>query len=135
MLKAIFEKYASVSGQVFDFNKSSLLLSSNMPRDTTQKLKKIFNLEVASHHENYLGLPSMLGRSKYQFVREIKEKIYSKLKIWKARLFSYGEREFLIKAIAQAITTYAISVFQLLQHSVMESRGWLQSFGEVFQKI
>ncbi|KAK9221826.1 hypothetical protein WN944_010255 [Citrus x changshan-huyou] len=43
--------------------------------DVFGKLKEAFQLEVVSHPEKYLSLPSMLGRSNYQNFSELKEKI------------------------------------------------------------
>ena len=43
----------------------------------------------------------------------IKESIWGKLQGWKEKLLSQAEREVLLKAIVQAIPTFAMSCFQL----------------------
>lgn len=111
--KRIFEKYSKASGQMFNLKKSSMLHCPNVQGDVSTKLKEVFQLEALSHHEKYLSLPSMLGKSKYQYFSKLKEKVCNKLHCWKSRLFSSGGKEVLIKAVAQAIPTYAMSVFKL----------------------
>ena len=66
-----------------------------------------------SRHTKYLGLPSIIGRSKKQIFAEIKEKVGKKLVGWKGKLLSMGGKEILIKAVAQAIPSYTMSCFPL----------------------
>ncbi|KAL9438172.1 hypothetical protein AB3S75_023941 [Citrus x aurantiifolia] len=55
----------------------------------------------------------MIGRKKKSFFNEIKLKILSKISSWEHKYFSSGGKEVLIKAIAQAVPVYAMSVFKL----------------------
>ncbi|KAH9717651.1 reverse transcriptase domain-containing protein [Citrus sinensis] len=112
-LKAIFDCYAAASGQLFNFEKSSLVFSGSIPEDRAEAIKNIFQLNVVSRHGKYLGLPSMVGRKKTSFFNEVKLKVVSKIASWQHRLFSSGGKEVLIKAVAQAIPAYAMSVFKL----------------------
>ncbi|KAL9414454.1 hypothetical protein AB3S75_042843 [Citrus x aurantiifolia] len=54
-LKAIFECYAAASGQLFNFDKSSMVFSGKIPADRVNVIKGIFQLKVVSSHEKYLG--------------------------------------------------------------------------------
>ena len=45
----------------------------------------------------YLGLPSIIGRSKTEVFAEVKEKVRRKLAGWKGKLLSIGGKEILIK--------------------------------------
>lgn len=67
-LKTILDVYAQASGQIINYDKSSIFFSTNTPLETRDEIKQIFNLEAVSHHENYLGLLSMIGKSKYSFL-------------------------------------------------------------------
>ena len=53
-----------------------------------------------SRHSKYLGLPTIIGKSKTEVFAEIKERVWKKLTGWKEKMFSMGGREILIKAVA-----------------------------------
>ncbi|KAL9429397.1 hypothetical protein AB3S75_031248 [Citrus x aurantiifolia] len=55
----------------------------------------------------------MVGRKKTSFFNEVKLKVVSKIASWQHYFFSSGGKEVLIKAVAQAIPAYAMSVFKL----------------------
>ncbi|KAH9671372.1 reverse transcriptase domain-containing protein [Citrus sinensis] len=112
-LKQIFECYAAASGQIFYFEKSSMFFSGSISAEKMTKVRDIFQLKIVSKHEKYLGLPSMIGRKKVSFFKDIKLRILSKISSWQSKLFSSGGNETLIKPVAQAIPAYAMSVFRL----------------------
>ena len=55
----------------------------------------------------------MIGRKKMSFFKDVKLKVLSKISSWHHKMFSSGGKEVLIKAVAQAIPAYAMSVFKL----------------------
>ena len=81
-----------------------------------------------SRHGKYLGLPSIIGKSKNEFFAEIKERVGRKLAGWKEKLLSIGDKEILIKAVAQAISTYAMSCFQLPKGLCDDIEGMMRRF-------
>ena len=60
-LKKILDCYSTTSGQIFNFEKSSLFLSGNIQSDQATAIGNIFRLNIVSRHEKYLGLPSRGG--------------------------------------------------------------------------
>ncbi len=63
-------------------------------------IKQIFQLNVISKHEKYLGLLSMIGKRAKGFFNEIKLKVLSKISGWQQNFFSCGGKKILIKAVA-----------------------------------
>ncbi|KAL9462696.1 hypothetical protein AB3S75_000657 [Citrus x aurantiifolia] len=55
----------------------------------------------------------MIVRKKMSFFNDVKLMVLSKISNWQHKFFSTGGKEFLIKALAQAIPAYAMSVFKL----------------------
>ena len=58
----------------------------------------------------------------------MKEKLDNKLSGWKEKLLSQAGKEVLIKAVAQAIPTYTMSVFKLPDSLYDELAGLIQIF-------
>ncbi|XP_057444644.1 uncharacterized mitochondrial protein AtMg00310-like [Lotus japonicus] len=60
-----------------------------------------------------MGLPTIIGKSKTQVFRFVKERVWKKLKGWKEKTVSRAGRKVLIKSVAQAIPSYVMSCFIL----------------------
>lgn len=60
----------------------------------------------------YLGMLAIWGRSKKRGLSYVKGKLLGKIQGWKQSTFSQAGREFLIKAVAQAIPTYLMNIFK-----------------------
>ncbi|KAK1682721.1 hypothetical protein QYE76_043569 [Lolium multiflorum] len=74
---------------------------------------QILGLGLEAHGGKYLGLPLYVGRSKARCFEYLKEKIWKCIQGCKERFLSAAGKEILIKAVAQAITTYAMACFDL----------------------
>ncbi|XP_074373526.1 uncharacterized protein LOC141713854 [Apium graveolens] len=80
----------------------------------------------------YLGLPSLVGRSKKRVFGFIKERMWKRLQGWKAKKISRAGKIVLIKNVATAIPSYCMSSFLLRQSmchdmEVMLNKYWWQS--------
>lgn len=77
----------------------------------------------------------MIGKKRKGFFNDIKLRVMSKITSWQQKFFLSGGKEVLIKAVAQAIQTYAMSVFKLPWTSVLISNKLLLDFGKVITRI
>lgn len=67
------------------------------------------HIPIRQGHEIYLGLPTFLTRSKRLQFDYLRDRVAKKLDRWKNKCFYEVGREVLIKAVIQAISTYAMS--------------------------
>ncbi|XP_024024678.1 uncharacterized protein LOC112092512 [Morus notabilis] len=112
-IKVMLETYEKASGQATNFQKSSIYFSPNLSEECKGNILTSLGLSNSDSHDIYLGLPAFVGRNKRRLFNNLKERVWKKLQLWKGKLFSVGGREILIKAVAQATSTYAMSVFKL----------------------
>ena len=105
--------YEEVSGQKLNREKTTLFFSKAITEANYQIIKGILGVREIHHYEKYLGLPSLTGRGKKESFNYIKERVWRKLQGWEGKLLSQAGREVLIKAVIQAIPTYAMGCFKL----------------------
>lgn len=112
-IKQCLTDYEKASGQQINFDKSTITFSKNTSRENIQFIKNGLSLRVCQGHDIYLGLPTFSSRNKRVQFGYLWDRVAKKLDGWKAKLFSEGGREVLIKAIIQAIPTYAMFCFRI----------------------
>lgn len=78
-------------------------------------MKKVLGVHTTQHHGKFMGLPAMIERSKKQIFSSLRERIHRKVNGWKDKFLSKAGRGVLLKSVAQAIPTYAMSSFRLPQ--------------------
>ena len=112
-INSILQIYEEGSGQMINRDKSSVMFSPNITRNMKNLLLQVLGLGTEATDGKYVGLPTYIGRSRTKCFAYIKEKILKRLQGWKERLMSMAAKEILIKAVAQAIPTYAMACFDL----------------------
>ena len=88
------------------FGKSVSLVSKNA-------IKNLLGFLEIKEYDRYLGLPAVVGRNRRASLNYIKERIWDKLQGWKEKLLSQAGKEVLLKAVVQAIPTFAMSCLKL----------------------
>ncbi|XP_050249071.1 uncharacterized protein LOC126696357 [Quercus robur] len=124
----ILELYEAASGQKVNAEKSSVFFSHNTPQERRCEVLDILGPMQDTRHGKYLGLPSIIGRSKTEVFAEVKEKVGRKLARWKGKLLSIGGKEILIKAMVQAIPTYTMSCFLISKGLCEEIERMIRNF-------
>ena len=128
-LLEILNIYEHASGQKINSGKTTLFFSHNTQHACRHLIMDLFGTTPTTHFEKYLGLPPVIGKSKKSAFNGVKDRVGRRLQGWKEKLLSQAGREVLIKAVIQAIPTYAMSCFKFLKGlcseiSSMATRFW-----------
>jgi|UniRef100_A0A2N9ED81 hypothetical protein len=127
-IQNILNEYEMASGQQINRLKTTIFFSKSTPQANQDSILGMLGVPAIKQYEKYLGLPSFVGRAKYSSFAQIKERVWSKLKGWKEKLISQAGREVLIKAVAQAIPTFAMSCFRLPARLIKEIEVLIRRF-------
>jgi hypothetical protein len=127
-IQAILNEYEQASGQEINRQKTTIFFSKSTPHRDKEIIQDMLGVPAIKQYEKYLGLPSFIGRAKYSTFAQIKERVWSKIKGWKEKLMSQAGREILIKSVAQAIPTYAMSCFRLPKRLIQEIEVLIRRF-------
>ncbi|KAF5475845.1 hypothetical protein F2P56_007609 [Juglans regia] len=131
-LFGLLKVYEDASGQRLNIEKTSIIFSKNTLRVTQSYILEIAGMKSALPYENYLGLPSVVGRAKHKAFQGILDKVRMKLSSYTVKLLSQAGREIFIKAVVQTLPTYTMSVFKLPNsflkaiNSVLQNYWWGQ---------
>ncbi|XP_061993800.1 uncharacterized protein LOC133711713 [Rosa rugosa] len=115
-IQDVIETYSRASGQLVNFDKSSVAFSKNVSEGLKEEVSSYLGVQVVEVHEKYLGLPTYVGRKKTDTFEYIKEKLAKKLSAWQGKLLSGAGNDILIWVVASALPTYAMRVFQLTKN-------------------
>ena len=107
------DTYAKCSGQQINKSKTTIVFSKCTTEEIRNHIKIALGVLEIKQYEQYLGLPSLVGKNKKANFNYIKERVWKKIQGWKEKLLSQARREILIKAVVQAISTYTMSCFKL----------------------
>ena len=111
-LVEILKLYEAASGQKINADKSAVNFSHNTTPEARSEVLEILGPMQDTRQGKYLGLPSVIGKSKNQVLQKLKS-VGKKLSGWKEKMLSMGGKEILIKVVTQAIPTYTMSCFLL----------------------
>lgn len=99
--------------QELNYQKSAVFFSANVRRDKQLELSNILGVNNALGDSRYLGLPSLIGRSKKSVFKFVKDRVWNKVQGWGNKLLSKAGKLVLLKNVAQAVPSYCMSCFLL----------------------
>ena len=127
--------YAVASAKCINFEKSSIFFINNTKEEVREQIKRELRVREVERFESYLGLPTLVGRAKYQTFSFLKDRVWKKIQGWKGKLLFRAGKEVLIKVVAQSIPTYTMRVFLLPvklcnELNAMCARFWWGQIGD-----
>lgn len=131
ILQGVFQSYEKAFGQSINLHKSGMFFSPNTSPDLMNYAHSYLDISLVNNLGKYLGLPTRNKGSDFSF---LKGKVWKTVQSWKAPFFSHGGREVLIKSIARAIPTYAMSCFRLPKNFHKELSQYCAKFSWGFVK-
>jgi ribonuclease HI len=127
-LLTILRTYADASGQQINLSKSEVFISRNLSVAAQEDLASVLGVTHVLGTGTYLGLPSMIGRSKKAIFSFIKDRIWKKINSWRGRALSKAGKEVMIKSVLQAIPSYIMSVYMIPSTIVSEIERLINGF-------
>lgn len=138
-LLATLRDYASTSGQVINFSKSSLIISNKpLMSSHAETIANSSGLKLTYLPIQYLGVPLYKGRAKLDYFLDLMTKFDKQISGWKGRLLSFGGKITLLKSVLNALPIHALSVLKhprkLLQHLERSMAAFLWNSKERYRK-
>ena len=112
-LQQALDDYCTNSGQLVSRSKSSIFFSPNTSVVAREEICQELHIDTEALSDKYLGLPALVGVDRSDCFKHFVERIRERIGVWMAKLLSMGGKQLLLKAIAQAIPVFAMSVFGL----------------------
>ena len=94
-------------------NRPNTFFSPNTPATSRTEICQELHIDTEALSDKYLELPAMMGADRSDCFKHFYERIKERLKGWMEKQLSTGGKEILIKAVAQAIPVFTMSVFSL----------------------
>ncbi|XP_074306671.1 uncharacterized protein LOC141641928 [Silene latifolia] len=127
-VNSILRKYEEASGQLVSLDKTTVSFSKGVPGPVRNQVANRLGVREVEVHERYLGLPTVVGRSKKVITNIIRDKLCKRLHGWRGKILSRAGREVLIKAVANSLPTYVMSVFKIPASFCNELRSMVSRF-------
>ncbi|KAK3228272.1 hypothetical protein Dsin_008134 [Dipteronia sinensis] len=108
-IRKILGIFKKASGQQINFQKTKVTFSPSVAASTMRDIQLIFGIADSNSQDMYLGFLSMVGMNKRILFKDIKDRVWKKMRGWKDNYFSFGGKEILIKAVVQAIPTFSMT--------------------------
>jgi hypothetical protein len=127
-LMSILKTYEEASGQEINLTKSEVFFSRNLSLAAQEDLSRIMGVKHVLGTGTYLGLPSMVGRSKKSIFTFLKDRIWNRINSWRGRALSKAGKEVMIKSVLQSIPSYIMSIYLVPETLIKEIERMINSF-------
>lgn len=86
-IKSLLNNYELLSSQCMNFQKSRIHFSTNVKQNNRSEISAMLGVTNDFQNSKYLGLPSLVGRSKKKVFVFIKDKVWKKVQAGRQRLY------------------------------------------------
>lgn len=117
-IKSLLLRYESLSGQAINLQKSGIMFSANVQNDSRIDNSRILDVHNSLQDSKYLGLPSLIGKSKKTVFNFLKDRVWDRIEGWHTKLLSKAGKSVLIRSVAQAVPSYCMSCFFIVENSM-----------------
>ncbi|XP_074265286.1 uncharacterized protein LOC141587712 [Silene latifolia] len=135
VINSILRRYKEASGQLVNLDKTTVSFSKGVPLHRRSNLATRLCITEVEEQARYLGLPTIMGRSKKGLTDILRDKLSKRLNCWRGKTLSRAGKEVLIKAAANSFSTYVMSIFKIpvnfCELRSLISRFWWGHDGEV----
>lgn len=90
-----------------------MFFSFNVRRDKQNEITSILGVSNELKENKYLGLPSLIGRSRKKVFSFVKERVWKRIQGWSDSKVSTAGKLILLKNVAQSIPAHCMSCFLL----------------------
>lgn len=101
------QKYESAS------SKSCIMFSAHSSQHCRRYISHLLNLLEVLNIGKYLGFPMGIGRNKQEVFSFIESKLRHRIGGWGKKMLSRASKEILLKAVAQALPMYTMSLYYI----------------------
>ena len=114
----ILKEYKAVSGQLINFDKSSIQFGHKIEESARQELRNILGIQNIGRMRSYLGLPENLRGSKILVFSFVLDRLKNRVNGWTFRFFTKGGKEVIIKSVVTALPNHVMSCYRLHKATV-----------------
>lgn len=124
----MLEAYAVRLGQRINFDKSSIIFDRCCSKTLRRCILERVGIQCQDEFGKYLGLVADFGASKKRVFESVRQKIGHRLHAWAEQFLSAAGKEILIKAVAMAMPSHAMSCFKISASLSKEIEGEISRF-------
>ena len=124
----ILKEYDAVSGQLVNFDKSSIQFGHRIEEPVREELRDILGIQNLGGIGSYLGLPENLGGSKIQVFSFVQDRLNNRVNGWTFKFFTKGGKEVIIKSVITGLPNHTMSCYRLPKTTVKKLTSAVSQF-------
>ncbi|XP_026443841.1 uncharacterized protein LOC113343993 [Papaver somniferum] len=119
-LLEVIEEFSQCSGQVINFNKSSVYFSNNVSPSSAETLASILQVPIMDPKEKYLGLPFFIGRNERAHLSVLLENMDTRLSKWNASNLPEPGSTVMVKHVLNGIPFHYMISFKFPDQTIKD---------------